>query len=561
MPINHRDDKRRSVLVIDDELINREILKGILQEDYEVLCAGNGKEALEIIRENRNTLSLILLDLIMPVLSGKDLLKILKEDNETKDIPVIVMSGDQNSEVECLDMGAIDFIPKPYPLKGVILARARRTILLSEDRAIIEETERDPLTGLYNYQFFNSYCVQYDQYHPEDEMDALFFNVNRFAMINDRYGRSYADEVLIQISESLKKEFDGAIISRQEGDSFLVYCHHRDSYEKVMEDIAAFLPDKVSLRLGVCSDFMKDLDSARKFDRARQAANLVWHNMNTRIAYYDSKMYEQELFAQQLIEDFDGGLRNDEFEVWYQPKFNITGDLPVLTSAEALVRWNHHEQGTISPGVFIPLFEENGLIQKLDLYVWKTAARKMKEWKERLKISVPVSVNVSRLDLYDPNLVNDLSVLIREAGLSAEELLLEITESAYTEEADQIIEKVKELRKLGFLIEMDDFGTGYSTLNMVSRLPIDAMKIDMRFVRDAFQKKGDTRMIEIIIDIARYLGVLTVAEGVENKTQLDALKELGCDVVQGYYFSKPVKADEFEKFLEEKMESLCEEQL
>ena len=561
MPINHRDDKRRSVLVIDDELINREILKGILQEDYEVLCAGNGQEALELIRENRNTLSLILLDLIMPVLSGKDLLKILKEDEQMKDIPVIVMSGDQNSEVECLDMGAIDFIPKPYPLKGVILARARRTILLSEDRAIIEETERDPLTGLYNHQYFNSYCSKYDQYHPDEEMDALCFNVNRFHMINDRYGRAYADEVLVKIADLLKDRFDGAIISRQEPDSFLVYCHRNDSYEEMMEEIAKDLPDKISMRLGVCNGFAKQIDSQRWFDRAKQASDLVRHNLNHKIAFYDSSMYEQELFSQRLLDDFDEGLKNREFEVWYQPKFNITSDLPILTSAEALVRWDHHELGMISPCVFIPLFEENGLIQKLDLHVWKTAARQMKQWKEKLKISVPVSVNVSRLDLYDRDLMKNLHSLIEEAGLSAEELLLEITESAYTEEADQIIEKVKELRKMGFLIEMDDFGTGYSTLNMVSHLPIDAMKIDMKFVRDAFQKKGDTRMIEIIIDIARYLGVLTVAEGVENKTQLDALKDLGCDIVQGYYFSKPVRADEFEKFLEEKMRSLCEEHL
>ena len=561
MPINHRDDKRRSVLVIDDELINREILKGILQEDYEVLCAGNGQEALELIRENRNTLSLILLDLIMPVLSGKDLLKILKEDEQMKDIPVIVMSGDQNSEVECLDMGAIDFIPNPYPLKGVVLARARRTILLSEDRRIIEETERDPLTGLYNHQYFNSYCSKYDQYHPDEEMDALCFNVNRFHMINDRYGRAYADEVLVKIADLLKDRFDGAIISRQEPDSFLVYCHRNDSYEEMMEEIAKDLPEKVSLRLGVCNGFAKQIDSQRRFDRAKQASDLVRHNLNHKIAFYDSSMYEQELFAQRLLDDFDEGLKNREFEVWYQPKFNITSDLPILTSAEALVRWDHHELGMISPCVFIPLFEENGLIQKLDLHVWKTAARQMKQWKEKLKISVPVSVNVSRLDLYDPSLMKNLRSLIKEAGLSAEELLLEITESAYTEEADQIIERVKELRKMGFLIEMDDFGTGYSTLNMVSHLPIDAMKIDMKFVRDAFQKKGDTRMIEIIIDIARYLGVLTVAEGVENKTQLDALKDLGCDIVQGYYFSKPVRADEFEKFLEEKMRSLCEEHL
>jgi len=199
--------------------------------------------------------------------------------------------------------------------------------------------------------------------------------------------------------------------------------------------------------------------------------------------------------------------------------------------------------------VFIPLFEENGLIQQLDLYVWREAAAQIRDWKERLGVSVPVSVNVSRIDMYDPNLISTFQELLEENALRPDELLLEITESAYTQDSAQIISTVNRLRDLGFRIEMDDFGTGYSSLNMISSLPIDALKLDMKFIRNAFRDGRDTRLIEVIIDIADYLSVPVIAEGVETLEQLNALRAMGCDMVQGYYFSKPVPAPEYEAFI------------
>ena len=245
-------------------------------------------------------------------------------------------------------------------------------------------------------------------------------------------------------------------------------------------------------------------------------------------------------------------LKEKQFVVYYQPKFNIRGDKPVLSSAEALIRWNHPVKGLISPGVFIPLFEEKGLIEQLDLYVWKEAAAQIRKWKEELGKYVPVSVNVSRVDLFDPTLVDTLINITKENGLANSDLLLEITESAATEEINIIIDKINELRMLGFKIEIDDFGTGYSSLSMINKIPLDALKIDMIFIRNAFTSQNDNQMIKIIIDIASYLKVPTIAEGVETIEQVAVLKTLGCDVVQGYYFSKPIPADEFKKFIIEK---------
>jgi EAL domain-containing protein (putative c-di-GMP-specific phosphodiesterase class I) len=204
----------------------------------------------------------------------------------------------------------------------------------------------------------------------------------------------------------------------------------------------------------------------------------------------------------------------------------------------------------ISPGDFIPLFESNGLIQKLDQYVWEEAAKQVGIWKKEYGVSVPFSVNVSRMDIYFPELKENFVRLLNENGLDSHELMLEITESAYSENAEELISIVEKLRAEGFLIEMDDFGSGYSSLNMITSIPIDALKLDMKFVRNMEKDDKSMKLVELVLDIADFLQVPVIAEGVETENQLKLLKERGCDIIQGYYFSKPVSADEFVKFFE-----------
>ncbi len=556
----HSSNGKRLVLVADDEMINRQILGGILSQDYEVIFAEDGRETLDKVRENSDILSLVLLDLRMPEISGMEVLKTMKEDPETQTIPVIVITSDQESEIESLSEGASDFIPKPYPQAGVILARIRRSIELSEDRQIINSTERDPLTGLYNREYFYRYAEQYDNYHKDMEMDAIIIDINHFHMINERYGKEYGDGVLKTIGERVRDMVSdtGGIVCRREADTFMVYCPHGKDYSTILDNASIGLAgedsvnNRVRLRMGVYTNVDKTLDIERRFDRAKMACDTVKNSFVKSIGIYDSALHDKEMYAEQLIEDFHKAIEERQFTVYYQPKFDIRPDIPVLASAEALVRWKHPELGMISPGVFIPLFEGNGMIRDLDNYVWKEAAAKVCDWKKRLGFHVPVSVNVSRIDMYDPGLIDNLSKLVEDNGLSTNDLLLEITESAYTQDSEQIIETVHKLRAIGFKVEMDDFGTGYSSLNMISTLPIDALKLDMQFIRTAFDKQKDTRMLEVIIDIADYLGVPVIAEGVETEEQLLALKAMGCDIVQGYYFSRPVPADEYEPFLDER---------
>ena len=550
------------MLVVDDEEINREILGLVLENEYEVLFASDGHQALECIHAKHDTLSLILLDLKMPVMSGTELLRRIKANPKTAAIPVIVLTSDEGAEIECLDLGASDFIPKPYPQAGVILARIRRTIELSEDRDIIQSTERDPLTGLYNREFFYRYAEQYDQHHKETDMDAVVLDIYHFRLINERFGTAYGDRVLHRVGENVREMIRaaGGIVCRREADTFLIYCPHQENYEELLCAASVSLADgdfeenHVRLRVGIYSVVDKSIDVERRFDRANTAANTIRNSVTRTIAYYDSALHEKELYAERLVENFHRAIREEQFKVFFQPKFDIRSEIPVLASAEALVRWIHPDLGLISPGVFIPLFEENGLIQELDQYVWQHAAAQIADWKARFGFAVPVSVNVSRIDIYDPSLVETLQQILSKNALTPQDLLLEITESAYTQDSSQMIGIVNRLRALGFKIEMDDFGTGYSSLNMISSLPIDALKLDMQFIRSAFSERRDTRMLEVIIDIADYLSVPVIAEGVETAEQLSALKAMGCDLVQGYYFSKPVPANEFERFVLERIE-------
>ncbi|HBI52930.1 MAG TPA: diguanylate cyclase [Ruminococcaceae bacterium] len=552
-----RNGIRRLVLIVDDEHVNRRLLGKIIEKEYDVIYAEDGQEALDLIRKREKTLSMILLDLIMPKMDGYELLALLHDDPSLSRIPVIVLTSERTAEVRSLQLGAADFITKPYDMPEVILARVRRSIELAEDSSIISATENDSLTGLYTKDFFFQHSVRHDQYYPEIPMDAIVINVNRFRLINELHGRLFGDTVISTIAGQLNRILDEAdgIACRCEADTFYMYISHRDNYEAMLNRIVTELTEvagnsRINLRMGIYREADKSIDIETRFDRASFACNSLRNNYKTGFVIYDDSMHEKELYSEKLIGDMDTGVEEKQFKVYYQPKYNITGAEPVLSSAEALIRWEHPEYGMVSPGNFVPLFEENGLVQKLDHYVWREAAAQIKRWKDKYGITVPVSVNVSRIDIYDPDLEQKLLNIVKENGLEPSEYFLEITESAYTDNSEQIIETVKKLREDGFRVEMDDFGAGYSSLNMLATLPVDALKLDMLFIRKICEDDKELRMVQLMIDIAKFLKIPVIAEGVETKEQYELLKKVGCDIIQGYYFSKPVPEHEFEKLIE-----------
>ena len=558
------DTRKRKILIVEDEFVNREILSAMLDSEYEVICAESGEKAESVLQSQAAELSLVLLDLNLPDRHGLDILRGIKENPRTAKIPVIILTSDKEAEVECLNLGAIDFIPKPYPIPKVVQARVRRTIELSEDRDLIRGTERDSLTGLYNREYFYRYAAQFDAFNPDVSTDALVLDINHFQMINERFGKQYADEVLVRIGKAILAAVGPSegIACRLRADVFLIYCPHIPDYQAFLDGVVALAcgedKGRIRIRLGVYSDTDKEVEMQTRFDRAKIAADTVRGSFTDFIAYYDNALHEKEVYAERLLDEFPAAIEGKQFVVYFQPKYDIRPDTPVLCGAEALVRWIHPELGMISPGIFIPLFESNGLVRKLDRYVWKEAARQVAQWKKKYGRTVPVSVNVSRIDMLDPDLVETLCDLVKSNGLQFSDLHLEITESAYTEDAQQIIATVNTLRDAGFVIEMDDFGSGYSSLNMISNLPIDVLKLDMMFIRSVFKENGNLRILKLIVDIADILSVPMIAEGVETEEQLKALREMGCDMVQGYYFSPPKPASDFEKHIEKWLEAVKE---
>ena len=548
---------KRSVLVVDDEEINREILGGILEESYDVLYATNGEEALNIVEKKGPLLSLVLLDLMMPVMDGFAVMEKMQQDIVMRNIPIIVLTSEESAEIESLRKGAADFIKKPYDMPEKIMARVRRIIALFEDRMIIQSTEKDELTGLLSKSYFYEYASLQDKFNPGRKMDAVTVNINHFHLYNELYGMSEGNLVLKRIADGLKifAEKTGGIAGRSDADNFSLYVPHQESYEKLVEDISESIRKdsnihNTSIRIGV-NDLIDDEDNRLEmaFDRARMAADSANGNTTSVITYYDAAMRKQRMFEERLIRDIADGIIKNQFKVFYQSKYDITGDAPKLAGAEALVRWEHPEFGMIYPGSFISVFEENGLIQLMDDYVWRQAAAQVKKWKDKYHMTIPISVNVSRIDIQDEDIVSNMCDIVKEAGIDVKDLHLEITESAYTSDTDQLVEVVAQFREKGFVIEMDDFGSGYSSLNMLTTLPIDILKVDMRFMQSISQDKKSLRMMELVKEIADFLKVPVVAEGVEEKEQLDTLKELGCQMIQGYYFSKPLPVSEFESFI------------
>ena len=270
--------------------------------------------------------------------------------------------------------------------------------------------------------------------------------------------------------------------------------------------------------------------------------------MVKRYSYYDEEEGERYLKEQMLIRDMKRALEEGQFYIEMQPIFDTKTRMPV--SAEALVRWMHPEKGFISPGVFIPLFERSGLISKLDAYVWEEVCKVLVRFKKEGVPLCPVSVNASRIDFCESDLLHRINTLTEKYGLEKELLKVEVTESAYTRNPQEIIKQVVDLRKEGYDVLMDDFGSGYSSLNTLRELPVNILKIDMKFMNQLEDSRRAASIVLCIVKMAKMLGMKTVAEGVETKNQVEFLRNIGCDSIQGYFFSRPIKPAELQKMLE-----------
>lgn len=522
------------------------------------LEAADGLEAVELVKKYE--INVIILDLNMPHMDGFEFMDYMRRSSAYSNIPIVVNTqyGQEENEIKALAMGAQDFISKPYNIE-IVQHRVRNVIVKEQleeqileaemDKKLIRKMkdviEKDALTGIYTREAFCKYTQDMLQMNPETDYVLMRLDVERFKIINDLFGTKVGDMVLNIIAQKLKKKLQGiGTYGRIAGDNF-VCCFPEGTIN--MEDIGLqHDPDIEELQLkyditlyyGVYRITDRSVSINLMCDRAEMVIRTIKGNYLKRIAYYDDELRMKMLEEQQLTNDMQSGLKNGEFCIFLQPIYDVNSDH--ITTAEALVRWNHATKGIISPGIFIPLFERNGLITKLDRYVWELACKSIRSSIDNGETVVPVSVNVSRINLFLPNLGEELVALLDQYHLEPHHLKLEITESAYTKDQKQLLDAIIKLKEKGFTIVMDDFGSGYSSLNVLKDMPIDVVKVDMSFINDvSTSRKADVIMMNMV-RMAKEIGITVVVEGVETEDQLQYLKSINCDQIQGFLYSKPV---------------------
>lgn len=425
--------------------------------------------------------------------------------------------------------------------------------------------ERDPLTGLFNRETFYLETEKMLRENPDTDYIIGHWNIDRFKVINELFGSRTGDRILCNIANLIRLQVKcQGTYGRLEADHF-VTCTPRKMIDKEIQKIeeilmgmGGFNPLNYPILSHVGFYLVEDRNTAVDLmcDRANMALQKIKGNHLKRWNYYNETLKERIMDEQHLINDMEHALQERQFVLAYQPIVDVATQSTV--SAEVLVRWKHPQKGLVSPGLFIPLFEKNGFISKLDMYVCEEACRHQAEQQRLGNKVIPISVNLSRINFYNPNLCIEILNLVNKYEIAPECIKLEITESAYKDNPQDLLNAINSFQKCGFKILMDDFGSGYSSLNMLKDYCVDILKIDMKFMNDLETSERAGNIIFSIIQMAKALQMETVAEGVETKTQFEMLAGMGVDGIQGYYFSKPIWEEEFVERLqkEEQLEAV-----
>ncbi|MEG1781686.1 MAG: EAL domain-containing protein [Oscillospiraceae bacterium] len=547
----------QTVLIVDDNVVNRSILAKILSKEYAVIEAENGQVALDILNERPEEISAVMLDIVMPVMDGYAVLKAIQSDMRYDDLPILITTenSDSESEIKALTLGAWDFVSKPYNPQTIIF-RLKNAIDRSQLPALKKLkylSEYDALTGVYNKEKFFAASARMLELNREQKFVFLRFDVDRFQLINSFFGVSEGDNLLMYIARNMEedaKEYPHATYGRIESDIFGL-CIPYD--EKKIDDMMHGAKDKLakynpnydivpSIGIYVIDDCHIPIEEM--YNRATLAAKICKGNYVDFYAYYTEKMSYEIANEQEITNGMNFAMESGQFQIYLQPQYNIHTNLPC--GAEVLVRWIHPKKGIISPGVFIPVFERNGFISKLDYYVWEQACQCLCRWKKQGITPYPLSVNVSRVNIYNPKLPEMFLELVNRYDIEPSLLNLELTESAYTDNPLAMKKTIEQLKNYGFTVMMDDFGNGYSSLSLLKDIVIDVLKIDMRFLSETEILGRGENIIASVIRMAKWLNIPVIAEGAETKEQVDFLRSVGCDYVQGYFFARPMPVGEYE---------------
>lgn len=417
-------------------------------------------------------------------------------------------------------------------------------------------TEFNPLTGLYFSKAFFQKAEEFVKRTEPGQYCMVAIDIEHFRLFNKIYGRAQGDKLLVEIADFLnafRKEYTG-VVGYMGGDNYgVVMTYDKELLRKLRKHIYSIVDKFVSTvgfmpAFGVYVIDDVNIPAATMYDRATVALANVLGNYITRTCEYSPKMEESVEEELKLLADIQAAMQKDEFIFFVQPQYNISNGKVV--GGEALVRWKHGTKGMIPPGIFVPILEKNGFIASLDRIVWKKVCEWLKSWIERGFQPVPISINVSRIDIYSMDVPAYLLELVNTYDIPTKYLKVEITESAYAENQDKIVKTVEQLRNQGFLVMMDDFGSGYSSLNMLKSVSVDVLKIDMRFLDfDEKEEEKGIGILESVVNMARQMRMPIIVEGVETQKQEGFLKKMGCRYTQGYYYNKPLCVEDFEALI------------
>jgi diguanylate cyclase len=562
----------RTILVVEDDKSIREMLSLFLsQEGFHCVVAQDGLLGVQIAKDILP--DLIICDVRMPNLDGYEVLEEIRSDAALSHIPFVFLSGksEARSIRQGMNLGADDYLIKPIDRRELIEAvhaRLKKQTLQnqalspSQTMFLRQETGQDILTGLPGRfvltQALQRAIGQVSQY--QQTLAFLCININRFRTINTAFGYPVGDSLLRSVGQRLSQILEGrAVVARLSGDEFGVILDdlfwERDALA-VAEELWQALAEpfeiegqalRIQVSIGGAFATGTHLHAEQLLTQADLARRSTLDTGCEHYRFYDPSLAELDVEHRWIEMELTRALERDEFLVYYQPQVNLASGF--ITGVEALLRWRHPQRGMISPETFIRRAEEMGLIIPLGEWVLRTACNQMKAWATETNEPLKLSVNLSIRQLQQPNLVKTVMRILAETDLHPRQLTLELTETQFMNDVDSAVQTLKELRHLGMQIAIDDFGKGYSSLQYLSQLPIDVLKIDQSFVRQVTEDPNAAAISQAIITMARDLHLGIVAEGVETSEQVEFLRSHGCGTVQGHLFSPALKAKDLTALL------------
>ena len=513
----------------------------------------------------------------------RPLWQIFSEDEVAAELPIrkmeekfeeMVAASDQKVFFGEVYLRGADGIRRWYclgytvPIPGKLITLTFTDI--EEELAEIEKSGRDMLTGLLQH---NAFCDVVESVLRKDEKGILAgdyamvcFDVLRFKAVNDIFGNAEGDRLLKHIAKSLEKTLKPDDFScRSNADRFIFFTRTSGKelgilIDNLLNRIADYdLPFEVMCNMGIYVTCDTVLPAGMMIDRALLAQSTIKGSYTVKVSYYQESLRAAMLTEQDILAIAGTALEEKQFVLYYQPQYNHANG--TIIGAEALVRWKHPDRGLISPGIFIPIFEKNGYISKLDFYVFEHACAFLKKCREEDIPLIPISTNFCRHDIFLADFAEKLEAIRQKYDVPAKYLRVEITESAIMGSNDQVNEMISRLHKYGYIVEMDDFGSGYSSLNVLKDIEMDVIKLDMLFLSEENNSTRGGTILSAVVRMAKWLKVPVIAEGVETLKQADFLRSIGCNYIQGYLYSRPLPEDQYIELLTGNAKSVVDPQL